>query len=219
LYFLCFPKILDGDSLFPGGGQYERYRRKFSELLQRDDVKQELARRGLVPSDIGCHSPRKGAGTYVSSGSTAIHIHMGWVMPGVANTYLRYESAGNQYVGRCFRSYGWFRGERNYSKLLKKTMSRLESTIEDISRNQIRQTLESQQEQDHDSVEAQWFNWGGGFRRAPEDFEFPKVNIMFAWQYWCCGDLKRNIVPIRNFESRMNILEEEAKRNTCGKHL
>jgi hypothetical protein len=81
-------------------------------------------------------------------------------------------------------------------------------------------------------VEAQWFNWGGGFRRAPEDFEFPKVNILFSWQFWCCGDLKRNIVPFRNFESRdmskqnsrkrlsdfkflMNILEDEAKK----KHL
>lgn len=83
-------------------------------------------------------------------------------------------------------------------------------------------------------MKAQWFNLGGGFKRAPEDFEFSKVNILFPWQYCCCGDLKTNIVPFRNFESRdmskqdsrktlsdfkilMNIVEEEAKKKYSWK--
>lgn len=49
---------------------------------------------------------RKGAATYCSSGSTAgppgvsISLRAGWSLPGVQNTYLRYQSAGDHYVGR-----------------------------------------------------------------------------------------------------------------------
>jgi len=52
------------------------------------------------------HSIRKGASSYVSGGSTcappqvATNLRAGWSMGGVQDTYLRYEAAGDQYVGR-----------------------------------------------------------------------------------------------------------------------
>ena len=62
---------------------------------------------GCQIEDIGVHSIRKGAATYVSSGSTcappqvATNIRAGWTMGAIQDTYLRYESAGDQYVGRA----------------------------------------------------------------------------------------------------------------------
>ncbi|EGZ07135.1 hypothetical protein PHYSODRAFT_382146, partial [Phytophthora sojae] len=61
---------------------------------------------GLVPSDIGTHSARKGSATFVSSCSNggpsaaAICIRAGWKLLGVQDTYTRYESAGDCIVGR-----------------------------------------------------------------------------------------------------------------------
>jgi hypothetical protein len=49
---------------------------------------------------------RKGSATYCASGSTAcpsstsIHLRAGWALGGVQDTYLRYEAAGDMYVGR-----------------------------------------------------------------------------------------------------------------------
>ena len=49
---------------------------------------------------------RKGAATHVASGITSsppiasICIRANWKMPGVMNRYIKYESAGDQYVGR-----------------------------------------------------------------------------------------------------------------------
>lgn len=66
----------------------------------------ELERLGIDPRDIGSHSLRKGSATFVASGSTscppmaAITIRVGWRMGGVQDTYIRYESAGDQFVGR-----------------------------------------------------------------------------------------------------------------------
>jgi hypothetical protein len=94
------------DQLFPGNNQYERFRKEFQHLLTIEDVAEELARRGVVDDDLGTHSLRKGAATYCSSGSTAcpsstaIHLRAVWSLGGVQNTYLRYEGAGDMYVGR-----------------------------------------------------------------------------------------------------------------------
>ncbi|KAF0703640.1 hypothetical protein AaE_015287 [Aphanomyces astaci] len=37
------------------------------------------------------------------------------------------------------------------------------------------------------------FEWGGQFRRLPEDFEFPSVNVSTAWRLWWLGN--GNIFP------------------------
>ncbi len=66
----------------------------------------KLRHQGIDPNDLGTHSFRKGAATYCSSGSTAgpsssaIHLRAGWAMGGVQDTYIRYEAAGDMYVGR-----------------------------------------------------------------------------------------------------------------------
>ena len=96
----------ESDLLFSGGSQYERFRKALHRLLCLDTVTNELNRRGIMEDNVGTHSLRKEAATYCSSGSTAcpsstaVHLRAGWTLGGVQNTYLRYEAAGDQYVGR-----------------------------------------------------------------------------------------------------------------------
>ena len=71
-----------------------------------EQVADELEMRAIDPSSLGTHSMRKGASTFCASGSTscppsaAIHLRAGWSLQGVQDTYIRYESAGDMYVGR-----------------------------------------------------------------------------------------------------------------------
>ena len=66
----------------------------------------ELDHRAIDPQSLGTHSMRKGASTYGASGSTAcppsaaLQLRAGWTLPGVQGSYLRYEAAGDMYVGR-----------------------------------------------------------------------------------------------------------------------
>jgi hypothetical protein len=84
--------------LFPGGSQYQRFSGRLLELGS-----ELLTKQGI---DIGSHSIRKGAASYVSSGSTmgpsaaAICIRAGWTMGSVQDRYIRYEGAGDMFVGR-----------------------------------------------------------------------------------------------------------------------
>lgn len=94
LYLLCLPDIAGVNQLFPGGGQYERFRQIFLQILSENAL-QEVHARGRVPSDFGTHSFRKGATTYTSSGSTAcpsstaVHLRAGWKFRGIQDTYFR----------------------------------------------------------------------------------------------------------------------------------
>jgi hypothetical protein len=75
--------------------------------VQDSRYKQGFIDRGLDPKYFGTHSMRKGAVSFVASGITSsppiasICIRANWKMPGVMNRYIKYESAGDQYVGRC----------------------------------------------------------------------------------------------------------------------
>ena len=92
-------------ALFPGTNQYDRFAKILKGFLQkhRETLEKEF---GINVDNIGVHSIRKGAATYVSSGSTcappqvATNIRAGWTMGPIQDTYLRFESAGDQYVGR-----------------------------------------------------------------------------------------------------------------------
>lgn len=44
----------------------------------------------------------------------------------------------------------------------------------------------------------EWFNWGGRFRRVPEDFKFPVegVSITAMWSLWLCGIPVERIGPL-----------------------
>jgi len=67
---------------------------------------EEIRAMGIDPEMIGVHSIRKGAATYVCSGSTggpsiaAVCNRAGWTMGKVKDTYMQYEAAQDQYVGR-----------------------------------------------------------------------------------------------------------------------
>ncbi|ETP36958.1 hypothetical protein F442_15187 [Phytophthora nicotianae P10297] len=93
--------------LFPGGSQYDRFRKQLGRTFNQDDVSNEHKRRAVKPDEIGStHSLRKGAATFASSGSTAcpssttVNLRAGWSLGGVQNTCLRYEAAGDMHVGR-----------------------------------------------------------------------------------------------------------------------
>ena len=72
-------------------------------LQHKDEIVRDF---GVDIDDIGVHSLSKGAASFVSSGATcappqvATNIRAGWSMGIIQDTYLRYEAAGDQYVGR-----------------------------------------------------------------------------------------------------------------------
>jgi hypothetical protein len=106
IYFIVFPLAGSKDmGLFPGTNQYIRFTKYFHSVLDRHEEKW-IDLFGCEITGIGVHSIHKGAAIYVSSGSTcappqvATNIRAGWIMGTIQDTYLRYESAGDQYVGR-----------------------------------------------------------------------------------------------------------------------
>ncbi len=63
---------LEGNKLFPGSNQATRFSTILMNLLEKNDGAQKLRQSGLnTCSDIGSHSYRKGAKSYVLNGSTA----------------------------------------------------------------------------------------------------------------------------------------------------
>jgi hypothetical protein len=105
IYLLCFKPNSEVFNLYPGKSQADRYGSILREMLQSQQ-RSDLEFRGINPSDIGTHSIRKGSATYASSGSTsgpssqAIHLRAGWTLGNVQDTYMRYDSAGDQHTGR-----------------------------------------------------------------------------------------------------------------------
>jgi hypothetical protein len=105
-YLLCYPGLFQDEHamLFPGPRQEERFSLNLTNILVKHE--EELRNLGYVPSDIGVHSIRKGAGTYASSGTTAapssvaVNNRGGWTLGGARDVYMLYERAGDQYVGR-----------------------------------------------------------------------------------------------------------------------
>ena len=99
-YLLVTPPTSDS-CLFPGANQYNRYNKYLQKLLEekRDYI---MTKYGVNVDDIGAHSARKGASTYMTSGCVngpsqqAVNIRCGWKMMGVTDTYCRYEAAGDQ---------------------------------------------------------------------------------------------------------------------------
>jgi len=80
-----------------------------TRLLDTPQGRSELTARGMTADDrrpFGHAFHAQGSATYASSGSTAcpsstpIHLRAGWALGGVQDTYLRYESAGDMFVGK-----------------------------------------------------------------------------------------------------------------------
>ena len=92
--------------LFHGSQQYNRFQKLFDSFLKSPYVPAEPSSYGLSSRDLGSHSYRKGAGTFMSSGSThcpsstSIQLRMGWKLHGVQDRYFHYQSAGDQHADR-----------------------------------------------------------------------------------------------------------------------
>ena len=67
LYLLSIHVNIEDTCLFPGGCQYSRFQKYLSKILilHKEEILTEF---GIKNDDIGVHSIRKGAGTYISSG-------------------------------------------------------------------------------------------------------------------------------------------------------
>ncbi|KAL7575924.1 hypothetical protein ACA910_000723 [Epithemia clementina (nom. ined.)] len=98
MYFTaCFNTVQEPDDLlfdllFPGNDQYQR----FSTILHCCIVEHEaeVLAQGYIPSDIGTHSIRKGAITYMASlpggpSIASICIRSGWTLGNVKDIYMR----------------------------------------------------------------------------------------------------------------------------------
>ena len=106
MYFSCCfnTQQLPDNYLFPGEDQYQRFSEQLGRVLE--EHRDEVTLMGADPSEIGTHSIRKGAVTYMASlpgGPTlsAVCIRAGWTMGTVRDIYMRYLSSGDQFVGRC----------------------------------------------------------------------------------------------------------------------
>ena len=104
-YAITHPNILTGTcNIFEGASQYERFRNIFLETIKK--YRSEFASIGVSPEDFGTHSIRKGAVTLISTGTTvsppmaSICLRANWSLGGVQSRYIKYEKAGDQYVGR-----------------------------------------------------------------------------------------------------------------------
>jgi len=105
LYVSTISKELSpSDKLFLGSAS-DTFLKALQEALDHSMVAQALRLYGLKKSDIGAHSIRKGAATYLCNGGTcapsygSICIRLSWTM-GVKDRYIQYNPAADAYCGR-----------------------------------------------------------------------------------------------------------------------
>ena len=78
----------------------------FRGIVSNLEYREEFASLGILPGNFRTHSIRNGDATHVSTGSTvspplaSICLRVNGAMPGVFSRYLKYENAGNQFVGK-----------------------------------------------------------------------------------------------------------------------
>ena len=96
IYFACNPRQRPG-KLFPGSNQKNRFCKALTRCIRNVERNAQ---------NFGTHSVRKGVATFACSGSTggpsivSVCLRCGWSLGGVQDRYLRYEAAGDQYLGR-----------------------------------------------------------------------------------------------------------------------
>ncbi len=107
-HLMSNPNILAGKcALFEGSGQYDRFNKIFLDIVSDTKYRKKFVSLGMPPEHFGTHSIRKGAVTHIATGSTScppiasICLRANWAMPGVMNRYIKFENAGDQFVGRC----------------------------------------------------------------------------------------------------------------------
>lgn len=102
--FGYFTVVDDSLIIFQGPEQEKSFSRMFNKILA-DNV-DEVRAMGYEVSDLGTHSIRKGAATYLTSipGGPPVAASSqrgGWSMGNIKDRYFKYQEAGDQYVGRC----------------------------------------------------------------------------------------------------------------------
>ena len=108
VYFLVFGVSADRTAkLFEGKQQYQRFLKALKKVMASSkEVREEMLACGLTAEDIAAHSTRKGGRSYCAGGSTngpafvTIMMRGGWSLEGIDKRYVRFERAGDQYVGR-----------------------------------------------------------------------------------------------------------------------
>jgi hypothetical protein len=109
---LAFAVVVFMKGYVRGGGTRrifgEGFKSRFSKWLGNilRDHKDELLALGLVVTELGTHSLRKGVATMVSSfpggpDSVSVFLRAGWSLGSVAKRYIFACTGGDQYVGRC----------------------------------------------------------------------------------------------------------------------
>ncbi|RLN32267.1 hypothetical protein BBJ28_00015778 [Nothophytophthora sp. Chile5] len=94
IYLACHSALRAG-LLFPGSKQKKRFGAALKQIISVNET-----------SDYGTHSIRKGAATFACSGNTtdpsvaSICSCCDWSLGSVLDRYLRYDDAGDQYIGR-----------------------------------------------------------------------------------------------------------------------
>jgi hypothetical protein len=97
-------ELVPSDKLFLGSAS-DSFLKALQEALDQPMVLQAMRLHGLKKLDIGAHSIRKGAATYLCNGGTcapsygSICIRLSWTM-GVKDRYIQYNPAADAYCGR-----------------------------------------------------------------------------------------------------------------------
>ena len=105
LYLFSHPGLLTNNSfLFSGNHQYRWYTQVLKKAVSIDE--ENFRRVGVENETFGSHSLCKGSSTFAGSGSTmapsmaSICNRAGWKMGGTRDKYIKFENAGDQYLGR-----------------------------------------------------------------------------------------------------------------------
>ena len=104
--FLATSPDLDAMFIFPGTKQNDRFGKFLKKLSKEAPVVAKLDGLGLTWSDLGLHSWRKGASSYMTGSSTAgpnivaVCLRCGWSLGDVLRSYLKYGNAADEYCGR-----------------------------------------------------------------------------------------------------------------------
>jgi hypothetical protein len=93
--------------VFPGGDQQTRSSKALIRCLDSEEGKARLSLLGLTLSDVGTHSIRKGASSYVLGGlagggpsAVSVLLRGEWAVGSVNDRHWKHRDAGDQYVGR-----------------------------------------------------------------------------------------------------------------------
>jgi hypothetical protein len=100
----CFNTVQNNNGkLFPGAFQESRFAGLFSRVVNENW--DQVSAMGYKRSEVGTHSIRMGAVSYIESlpggpPAASVCIRAGWTMGKVKDVYMRYVTSSDQFVGR-----------------------------------------------------------------------------------------------------------------------